>query len=155
MSHHEAAQPPRFPFACMHAFDSALLNAKSRSQDPVTRVELKDDTKAWIVIEQKDIYGALASEDLSADRRHPGCPEIHEGGHATKEARPTFINLDKPEHDQQQNMLQAAFEPGAVEKLRPMIQSVVDSNVEKLLSSGSKTLILKDVSQNRCNSLCD
>ncbi|KAF3030285.1 hypothetical protein E8E11_000537 [Didymella keratinophila] len=113
-----------------------MLNSRLRSQDPVTQVQLYDGTKAWIVMRHKDICSVLASEDLSANRRHPGYPEIHEGGHAAKEARPTFVNLDNPEHDQQRNMLQAAFEPDAVEKLRPMIQSVVNRNIDKLLSEG-------------------
>jgi cytochrome P450 len=114
MAHHDATQPPRFPFARMYAFDPPLFNSKLRSQDPVTQVQLYDGTKAWVVMEHKDICGALASEDLSADRRHPGYPEIHEGGHAAKEACPTLVNLDNPEHDQQRNMLQAAFETDAV-----------------------------------------
>ena len=65
----------------------------------MTQVELYDSTKAWIVMKHKDICGALTSEDLSADRRHPGYSEIHEGGHAAKEARPIFVNLDSQEHD--------------------------------------------------------
>lgn len=35
------------------------------------------------------------------DRRAPGYPEIHEGGAKAKEERPTFVNLDNPEHDRQ------------------------------------------------------
>lgn len=138
MSQQDSAQPPRFPFARTHAFDPPPQNAGLRKSGPVSQIELYDGTEAWIVLKHRDICDVLSSEDFSADRRHPGYPEIHEGGKQAKKARPTFVNLDKPEHDEQRNMLQAAFDPEAVEELRPMMQSVVNRNIDKLIYEGNK-----------------
>ena len=130
--------PPTFPFARTHAFYPPPLNAQLRESAPVSQIRLYDGTTAWIVLKHEDICDVLSSKDFSADRRHPGFPEIHEGGHKAKESRPTFVNLDNPEHNEQRNMLQDAFTPEAVEKLRPMMQTVVNRCIDKLIARGKK-----------------
>ena len=125
--------PPKFPFAREEAYYPSQLNAELRHKAPVSKVKLYNGEEAWIVTKHKDICTALTSDKLSADRRTPGYPEIHEGGHKAKDARPTFVNLDSPQHAEQRAMLESSFTPEAVEKLRPMIQEVVDAALDDLV----------------------
>lgn len=71
--------------------------------------------------------------DDKQDRRTKGYPEIHGGGHKAKEARPTFVNLDDPDHHKQRQMIENAFEKSSVEKLRPMMQKTVDEILAKMI----------------------
>lgn len=80
-----------------------------------------------------DVCTALASDKLSADRRQTGYPEIHPGGAKAKEARPTFVNLDDPEHAEQRALLEPWFTQEAAEKMRPTIARVVEQNLERLI----------------------
>ncbi|KAF2150809.1 cytochrome P450 [Myriangium duriaei CBS 260.36] len=132
----ETAHPPSFPFPRAHTFEPPTENIKLREQCPVSQVELYDGSKAWIVMKHQECCDVLSSNKLSADRRHAGYPEIHGGGHKAKEARPTFVNLDDPDHKSQRDMIQAAFDPEAVRKLRPMMQNIVDRNIDKLVQKG-------------------
>lgn len=129
---------PHFPFARPHDYEPPVENAELRHNAPVSKVNLFDGSEAWIVMKHKDVCEALRSEVLSADRRTPGYPEIHESGKKASEARPTFVNLDNPAHKTQRNMLEPAFTPEAVEKLRPMMQRTVDSVLDKMISEGCK-----------------
>lgn len=80
---------------------------------------------------------ALASDKLSADRRAPGYPEIHSGGHKAKEAHPTFVNLDNPEHADQRAMLEAEFTPETVQKKWvPMMEQTIDAVLDKFIEKG-------------------
>jgi len=51
----------------------------------------------------------LASDKLSADRRHPAYPKIQESGAKAKEQKPTFLNLDNSEHKEQCGLLEPWF----------------------------------------------
>lgn len=141
--------PPEFPFARDHDYQPPSLNQKLRHECPATKVKLYDGSESWLFLKHKDICQALSSEQLSADRRTPGYPEIHGGGHKAKEAHPTFVNLDNPEHDKQRNMLEDAFTPGAVEKLKLMIQEtvnhVIDHFVKKYQEQNSPIDLIEEL----------
>ncbi|KAF2999124.1 hypothetical protein E8E14_004067 [Neopestalotiopsis sp. 37M] len=143
---------PQFPFHRTDTFQPPPENLKLREADPVSRVELYDGTRAWIVMRHEDVCKVLASEKLSADRRHPGYPEIHEAGHKAKSARPTFVNLDDPAHERQRNMLQDAFSLETVNKLRPTIQAVIDRNIDRLIEKGRQSQPV-DLMENLANSI--
>ena len=141
--------PPDFPFARDHDYQPPSLNQKLRHECPATKVKLYDGSESWLFLKHKDICQALSSEHLSADRRTPGYPEIHSGGHKAKEAHPTFVNLDNPEHNKQRNMLEDAFTPEAIEKLKPMIQEtvnhVIDDFVKKYQEQNSPIDLIEEL----------
>ena len=129
---------PPFPFEREHGVDPPALNAELRHSEPISKVQLYDGCPAWIVTKHEHCRQALASESLSADRRTAGYPEIHPGGHKAKEAMPTFVNLDDPDHAKQRSMLQALFEPDVVEKKwRPMMERTVDDVLDKFVQKGT------------------
>lgn len=142
----------QFPFHRTETFQPPPENVKLRKSDPVSQVELYDGTKAWVVMRHKDVCDVLASGELSADRRHSGYPEIHEAGHKAKSARPTFVNMDDPAHQRQRNMLENAFSPEAIHKLRPTIQSTIDINIDRLIEKGRQSQPV-DLMENLANQI--
>lgn len=129
---------PQFPFARTNTYHPPSENAELRHNCPISKVKLFDGKEAWILMKRKDVCAALDSDKLSADRRHPGYPEIHPGGAKAKEARPTFVNLDDPEHAEQRGMLEPWFTPDAANKLRPMMARVVEENLNNLIMKHGK-----------------
>ncbi|KAJ9606866.1 hypothetical protein H2200_008876 [Cladophialophora chaetospira] len=124
---------PTFPIPRAHPFQPPELNAKLLRENPTTEVRLFDGSKAWLITKHKDICEALDDPALSADRRAPGYPEIHAGGAKAKEAIPTFVNIDEPDHSRQRSMLDDAFDRPAVDKMRPMMQAVVDKVLNQMV----------------------
>ncbi|KAL9598745.1 MAG: hypothetical protein Q9219_004303 [cf. Caloplaca sp. 3 TL-2023] len=127
---------PSFPFARQHRFEPPSENAELRQKEPVSKVKLFDGTEAWVVAKHADIRAALESDKLSADRRTPGFPEIHQGGKKALEKRPTFVNVDEPEHRRQRNMFESFFTPKAVQQLQPTMQETVDTILDKMVQDG-------------------
>jgi nitric oxide reductase len=128
---------PQFPFPREHGCDPPSLNAQLRHKAPISKVRLYDGTPAWIVTKHRQCCEALESDKLSADRRVPGYPEIHAGGHKAKEGNPTFVNMDNPGHDEQRAMLQPEFTPQTVqERWRPMMEQTIDTLLDAFIEKG-------------------
>lgn len=51
--------------------------------------------------------------------------------------RPTFVDMDPPEHTKQRGMIEPYMTPEAVEKLRPHIQKIVDEEIDAMVKKGS------------------
>ena len=62
----EKGSCPIFPFARKSAFDPPTENSNYRSNEPVAKVKLFDDTEAWLVTRHEDVRSALESDKLSA-----------------------------------------------------------------------------------------
>ena len=130
---------PTFPFARNDGVEPAAMNAKLRHDAPITKVKLFDGTPAWIVMKHKDCCAALENPKLSADRRVDGYPEIHSGGHKAKEARPTFVNLDDPDHAKQRAMVENEFSRETVEtKWRPFMEKTIDKVLDDFVQKGKQ-----------------
>ncbi|KAK8044167.1 cytochrome P450 55A1 [Apiospora rasikravindrae] len=111
----------------------------SATRPPISQVKLYDGKLAWLLTKHRDCCEALASPALSADRRAPGYPEIHAGGHKAKEAIPTFVNMDDPDHAAQRAMLEDEFTPETVErKWRPVMEEVVDAVLDEFVAKGER-----------------
>jgi fungal nitric oxide reductase len=96
------------------------------------------------------------------ERNRPGFPEYSEGGRLAAKARPTFVDMDPPEHmrhryasvktfhrpptlTQCRSMVESFFTPKHVEKLLPYIQKTADDLLAKMktkdLSNGPVDLV--------------
>jgi len=129
----QAEMLPTFPFARETGFEPAALLAQLRAECPITKVKLFDGSESWLLLKRKECCAALESTHLSADRRHPGYPELHESGAKAKEKPPTFVNLDDPQHAQQRALLDPWFTKDAVQKLRPEISLIVEAILRDLI----------------------
>lgn len=171
-----AANPPKFPFARPQAWDPPAEYAQLRKDEPISRVELWDGSKPWLVVKHQDVVSVLTDNRLSkvrgyerkrrrgsyatiscslpftlsamttfynckyADtlkqRQRPGFPEMSAGGKEAAKNKPTFVDMDPPQHMQQRSMVDSLFNKDAATKLRPHIQQTVDSLLEKMLREG-------------------
>lgn len=133
-----ATAPPRFPFSRLKDWEPPIEYATLRATDPVSRVELWDGSEPWLVTKHADVASVLTDQRLSKQRTRNGFPEMSMGGKlAAKSAtRPTFVDMDPPEHGRQRGMVEPLFTKEAAKKLRPHIQETVDSLLAKMIEAG-------------------
>ncbi|PVH89208.1 cytochrome P450 55A2 [Cadophora sp. DSE1049] len=131
-----ASTPPKFPFARPSGTTPALEYAHLRATDPVSQVELFDGSLAWLVVKHKDICAVLTDERLSKQRNRPGFPEISAGGKEAAKNKPTFVDMDPPQHMQQRSMVESIFKKKHIDSMRPQIQETVNSLLDKMISEG-------------------
>ncbi|KAI1348079.1 cytochrome P450 [Xylaria sp. FL0043] len=120
-----------FPFAREKANDPPPVYAKLRREDPVSKVKLPNGHFAWLLTRHEDIREALSSGKLSANPHAPGYPEIyHRRRGGITSTKSTLVTVDGHEHARLRGAIDADFTPEAVEKLRPLIHSVVDEALD-------------------------
>ncbi|KAL6233640.1 hypothetical protein BDW75DRAFT_241866 [Aspergillus navahoensis] len=127
---------PNFPFARAKAAEPPTEFAKLRSTCPISRVKLWDDSEAWLVVKHADVCNVLTDPRLSKERQRPGYPEMTPGGKAAAKNRPTFVDMDPPDHMRQRNMVAKFFTLGYVNSLKPLIAEIVGSHLDKLVKMG-------------------
>ncbi|CZS88141.1 probable Cytochrome P450 55A3 [Rhynchosporium graminicola] len=128
--------PPKFPFARPSGTIPALEYAHLRATDPVSQVELFDGSFAWLVVKHKDICKVLTDERLSKQRNRPGFPELSAGGKEAAKNKPTFVDMDPPQHMQQRSMVESIFTNQQINDMRPNIQTTVNALLDKIISEG-------------------
>lgn len=131
-----AAAVPKFPFSRVKGAEPPVEYAKLRASDPVSKVELWDGSQAWLVTKHKDICSVLTDDRLSKQRNRPGFPELDAGGVEAAKRKPTFVDMDKPDHMKQRGMIESLFTRNAIEKMRPSIQNTVDTLLDDMIKEG-------------------
>lgn len=134
--HHSA--PPHFPFSRPVDVEPAVEYAKLRATEPVSQVELWDKSCPYLVVKHKDITKVLTDDRLSKQRGRPGFPEMSAGGKQAAKNRPTFVDMDPPEHMKQRSMVESTFASDSVDTMRPHIQQTVDDLLDAMLKAGGK-----------------
>ncbi|RDL29890.1 Uncharacterized protein BP5553_10517 [Venustampulla echinocandica] len=130
--------PPKFPFSRPAGAEPPSEYAYLRANDPVSKVELWDGSHPWLVVKHKDICSVLTDERLSKQRQRPGFPELNAGGKEAAKNKPTFVDMDPPEHMQQRSMVEPLFTKDQINKLRPSIQKTVDSLLADMIKEGGQ-----------------
>ncbi|KAL4876111.1 cytochrome P450 55A2 [Aspergillus karnatakaensis] len=134
-----ATQPvPHFPFSRPKAAEPPAEFAELRSKCPVSRVKLWDGSEPWLVVKHEDVCNVLTDTRLSKQRQRPGYPEMSAGGKAAAKNRPTFVDMDPPDHMRQRNMVADFFTQEHVNSLKPLIAATVNSHLEKLIEKGGE-----------------
>ncbi|PGH11887.1 hypothetical protein AJ80_06952 [Polytolypa hystricis UAMH7299] len=128
--------PPKFPFSRPSAALPPAEFAKLRATNPVSRVELWDGSHPWLVVKHKDVCSVLTDQRLSKQRQRPGFPEMNAGGKAAAKNRPTFVDMDPPDHMRQRSMVASLFTRERAETMRPHIQATADALLERMIAGG-------------------
>ncbi|EON66399.1 cytochrome P450 55A3 [Coniosporium apollinis CBS 100218] len=130
------SEPPSFPFSRVSGLEPPAEYAKLRSTEPVSKVKLWDGSLAWLAVQHKDVCAVATDERLSKIRTTPGFPELSAGGKAAAKNKPTFVDMDPPEHMKQRSMVEPFFTRQHVESLRPYIQKTVDELLDAMIAKG-------------------
>jgi fungal nitric oxide reductase len=127
-----------FPFARPRDVEPAVEYAKLRETNPVSQVELWDGSHPFLVVKHKDITQVLTDDRLSKQRQRPGFPEMSAGGKEAAKNKPTFVDMDPPDHGRQRGMVEPIFTKESVDKMRPQIQRTVDDLLDVMFQAGGK-----------------
>ncbi|OJD17882.1 hypothetical protein AJ78_02054 [Emergomyces pasteurianus Ep9510] len=128
--------PPNFPFSRPSGAIPPLEYAKLRATNPVSRVKLWDNSQPWLVVKHKDICSVLTDQRLSKERTRAGFPEMNPGGKEAAKNRPTFVDMDPPEHGRQRSMIASLVTREHAESMRPHIQATADALLDEMVKTG-------------------
>jgi cytochrome P450 len=120
--------------------DADRFYARLRRESPVYRNVLPDGTQVWIVSRYDDVAMVLKDDRFSKDFRTlfaanpslkmPWIPKT------LKPLMRHMLHTDPPDHTRLRSLVQQAFKPTYVERLRPRIRELSD---ELLLSASKET----------------
>ncbi|MFD1813287.1 cytochrome P450 [Rhodococcus gannanensis] len=120
---------PRCPF------DPPEGTKKLREINPVSRVEIWDGSKPWLITGLEAQKELLGDPRISVDEKLPGFPHWNEGMAANVGIRPKSVfNSDGEEHARFRRMMTRAFTVKRVKALRPFIQQTVDELIDAMVA---------------------
>jgi len=125
--------------------DPYPMYRRLRERDPVHRSYV---IKGWVLTRHADCVELLRDTRFSADDRHyVDHPRMHasaiRSGLVDPDApqEPVMLRRDPPDHTRLRGLVNKAFTPRAVEKLRPRIETLADELLAGLAARGSCDLI--------------
>ncbi|UJR14381.1 hypothetical protein I4U23_001377 [Adineta vaga] len=124
---------PSFPMKRKSPLRPPPEYAKLRKEAPVTKAKIWDGSSVWLVSRHKDVVKVLTDSSFSKVRTHEGFPETGPGGKAAATAtKPTFVDMDPPEHTQHRSMVENDFSMKNVESLRPKLEKIANNLIDEM-----------------------
>jgi cytochrome P450 len=119
--------------------------ARLRSEAPVHRVTLPDGRGVWLVTRYEDVSPVLKDERIVKDWRNAMTPEqlaqIPPIPEVMKPLTRNMLDTDPPDHERLRSLVQKAFTPRLIERMRPRIQAIADELLDAVQDSGEMDLI--------------
>ncbi|CAF0938866.1 unnamed protein product [Rotaria sordida] len=117
--------------------------ARLRKENPISKAKIWDGSLVWLVTRHHDVSKALTDPHFSKVRTHPGFPETGPGGKAAAHAgKPTFVDMDPPEHTRHRGMVEQDFTKEKAEEMRPKIQQIADKILDEMLTKAQPVDLL-------------
>jgi cytochrome P450 len=112
--------------------------AELRESDPVHRLEGATGLPIWMVTRYDDVLAALSDPRLSNDPHHASAlTEVLRGDFLSR----SMIGTDPPEHTRLRRLVSKAFTARRVEGLRPRVQEITDSLLDRISPRGHADLV--------------
>lgn len=132
MNHEEARQPAAFkPFAPENDKDPNPMLARLREEAPVM---YWDQGRCWLMARYDDIVAVLRDPRFTTDRaawEHAGNEEVMVRSREMEELnRRGLFALGATDHARVRRLVSPSFTPRATERLRPVVQRIVDEALE-------------------------
>jgi cytochrome P450 len=119
--------------------------ARLRSEAPVHRVTLPDGRGVWLVTRYEDVSPVLKDERFVKDWRNAMTPEqlaqIPPIPEVMKPLTRNMLDTDPPDHERLRSLVQKAFTPRLIERMRPRVQAIADQLLDAVQDSGELDLI--------------
>jgi cytochrome P450 len=134
-----AAQPetPRFPFPpSLVPYDPGQEIRELMAKCPVNRVQLPDDSTAWLVTGFDEAREVLIDQRYSRALVHAPGREVY-GVEAT--LADGMIAMDPPEHTRLRKLVAGAFTEKRIQALRPRVARIVDDLIDAMLAGPRPT----------------
>jgi cytochrome P450 len=119
--------------------------ARLRSEAPVHRVVLPDGRGVWLVTRYEDVSTVLKDERFVKDWRKAMTPEqlaqIPPIPEVMKPLARNMLDTDPPDHERLRSLVQKAFTPRLIERMRPRVQAIADALLDAVQERGEMDLI--------------
>jgi cytochrome P450 len=123
---------PDLPTKRTCPFDPPPEFRQFRAESPVVRVRTPRGDSAWLVTRYDDIRAVLTDRRFSSDPQLPGFPTYLTGDIAPPPG--FFLLMDAPDHHRLRSLIVDEFKGSKLDALRPLMQRVVDRNLDKLVA---------------------
>ncbi|XUL94538.1 cytochrome P450 (plasmid) [Streptomyces galilaeus] len=136
MTDDEISDAPSFPMPRSCPFGPPSEYARLRAEEPVSRVRLQNGRTAWLLTRHQDVRALLSSAATTSNRAHPSFPATVANTRAFAQ-KGFLLSMDAPEHALHRRMVTGEFTANRIRRLRPRIQEIVNTCVDRVLAAGS------------------
>jgi pimeloyl-[acyl-carrier protein] synthase len=123
--------------------DPYPLYHRLRAEDPVHRSPLG----FWVLTRHADVLAVLRDPRMSRDpRRSERVAQLRASAEvdellAAEEAAPSMLFVDPPDHTRLRTLVNKAFTPAAVERLRPRVEELVAGLLDEAAGTGAMDVV--------------
>jgi pimeloyl-[acyl-carrier protein] synthase len=123
--------------------DPYPLYHRLRATDPVHRSSLG----FWVLTRHADVLAVLRDPHMSRDPRRSERVELLRSSPrveellAAEEAAPSMLFVDPPDHTRLRALVNKAFTPAAVERLRPRVEAIVAGQLDRVAGAGAADVV--------------
>src|ERR1700754_4285944 len=122
----------RYPLPRQDPMRPPAEYAEGGREQQICRITQWNGAPAWFVTRFEDIRALLKDPRLSADAASPNYPAQTAALALVRREYQVFAQMDPPEHTSERKLLAGEFSGRRVEQLRPRVQALVDSLIDRI-----------------------
>lgn len=121
--------------------DLIRLYHQLRAVAPVWQAPVERLGNPWVITRHADAGALVRNSALVKDERVLGLSGVGEDGAFIGVMRRMFAFQPPPRHTRMRSLVNRAFTPSSIEKLRPRVQALVDELIDSLQDRGQMDLV--------------